>query len=72
MFESLEEDEECPEYAGLFKRFVADTNAYAQQRGLEAVKAFLKNGSLTPEYDTFHLDLNDRPNFFTTLKYLFE
>ena len=44
-------DEKSPEfskYAGLLKKFVMDANAVAQEKGLDAVLAFLENAALAP------------------------
>lgn len=41
-------DEKSPEYnnyLGLLKKFVLDTNAVAQEKGLEAVMAFVENAA---------------------------
>lgn len=42
-------DEKSPEfnkYAGLMKKFVTDTNAFAQEKGLDAVMAFIENANV--------------------------
>lgn len=42
-------DEKSPEftkYAGLLKKFVTDTNAFAQDKALDAVMAFIENASV--------------------------
>ncbi|XP_022089158.1 cytoskeleton-associated protein 5-like isoform X2 [Acanthaster planci] len=44
-------DEKSPEfskYAGLLKKFVTDANAVAQEKGLDAVLAFLETAALAP------------------------
>ncbi|XP_038047612.1 cytoskeleton-associated protein 5-like [Patiria miniata] len=44
-------DEKSPEfskYAGLLKKFVTDSNAVAQEKGLDAVLAFLAKAALAP------------------------
>ncbi len=46
-------DEKSPEYtkyAGLLKKFVTDSNAVAQEKGLDAVLAYLANAALAPRY----------------------
>ncbi|XP_059161081.1 cytoskeleton-associated protein 5-like isoform X1 [Physella acuta] len=44
LFNGLDEkSQEFSRYAGLLKKFVTDTNAVAQEKGLEAVYAFVEN-----------------------------
>ena len=46
------DDEKSPEfsrYAGLLKKFVIDNNAFAQEKGLEAVQAFVENAAIAPK-----------------------
>ncbi len=40
---------EFSRYAGLLKKFVADSNAVAQEKGMEAVFAFLENAQIAPK-----------------------
>ena len=51
LFESLEDEtsQEFSKYAGLLSKFAADVNAIAQQKGLEAVQAFVKNSAISSE-----------------------
>ena len=45
-------DEKSPEfsrYAGLLKKFVTDSNAFAQEKGLEATQAFVENAAIAPK-----------------------
>ncbi|XP_015926242.1 cytoskeleton-associated protein 5 [Parasteatoda tepidariorum] len=48
----LQDDEKSPEftkYLGLLKKFVLDSNAIAQEKGLSAVLAFLENAACAPK-----------------------
>ena len=40
---------EFSRYAGFLKKFVADNNAVAQEKGLEAVLVFLENAQIAPK-----------------------
>lgn len=44
MFNGLDEkSQEFSRYGGLIKKFVLDSNAVAQEKGLDAVQAFVEN-----------------------------
>ena len=45
-----EKSPEFSKYAGLLKKFVTDSNAVAQEKGLDAVIAFLERAALAPRY----------------------
>ncbi|XP_030845166.1 cytoskeleton-associated protein 5-A isoform X3 [Strongylocentrotus purpuratus] len=45
---SEEKSPEFSKYAGLLKKFVTDSNAVAQEKGLEAVLAFLESAHVAP------------------------
>lgn len=47
---SEEKSPEFSKYAGLLKKFVTDSNAVAQEKGLEAVLAFLDSAHIAPRY----------------------
>jgi cytoskeleton-associated protein 5 len=40
---------EFSKYAGVLKKFVADSNAVAQEKGMEAVLSFLENAQIAPK-----------------------
>ena len=46
LFNGLDQkSQEFSKYAGLMKKFVTDSNAVAQEKGLDAVLAFVENAS---------------------------
>ena len=45
----MADDKKSPEfskYLGILKKFVVDNNAIAQEKGVEAVLAFVENGAV--------------------------
>ena len=50
MFHKISEEKspEFSKYAGMMKKFVTDSNAVAQEKGLDAVLAFLATAALAP------------------------